>query len=148
MYSNYYKLKIFEMANSLKNIKDNLDNMSAVVLEHLAKLAILDSPQNKNHWRQEVYNFLHRTQKIKGTNKYPNSKIIFDSTWGRNGDSFEDVFIRLALTEYKDIPVKSYDIKNITENAKQYFKWLSEKLGENPVISSNEIYTKLNELGF
>ena len=39
-----------------------------------------------NHWKQEIYSFIHNVDKLKGNKRFPTSKQIYDWTYGKKED--------------------------------------------------------------
>lgn len=63
--------QIPEFAKNLSEIKSDLSGGRVTIcIEHLIKLAIFQTSQNKNHWRTEVYASFHSIPKVKGSNKF------------------------------------------------------------------------------
>lgn len=142
-------VKIPEFAETLSEIKTDLrGRYMTTCIEHLVKLAILDSPRNRNHWRGEVYAAVHDIRKLKKTHKYPKASLIFDTVWNAYGDDL-DKFIDTAIKEEPEEKLKENikDADDIIKPIYSYIMWLSLELSKNGKISRQDCINKLIEIG-
>lgn len=140
--------KVSEFAKTTKDIKQLLGGGSMTTcIEHLVKLAILDSPQNVNHWRQEVYASMHELPKLKSTGKYPTSDWIYQQIWDYYGDDLAKYF-DIAIKEELGVNLKAnVTADKIVEPLSEYISWLSTNLSNQGKIDRESSYTKLKSLG-
>lgn len=141
-------IPILGFAYSRSKIAEKLDEPMMEVCLHLIKLWRYPCSNNVNHWKQEVYNLFHRTYTLKSNNKYPKSKFIFDSTYGKNKDKLQD-WVELIDEEYG--PASNLireDFVSLDKAIYKYFDWISSYLSEHGTVLPSTLYRKLQELGF
>ena len=141
-------IRIQEFAENLKNLKVYLTGryMTACI-EHLIKLAIFDSSNNINHWRQEVYANFHNISKQKSNNKYPKAEFMLKTIWNYYGDDLEK-YVKFVIEEEKDEKIKTdVTIKDVTDKIYEYILWLVVNLSLYGEVKSTDVYDKLKELG-
>ena len=83
-------MKISEFPVKQKVIYNKLINLDNLI-KHLIKLIIFDSPNNNNHWKQEVYALFNNIPKQNKNNKFPSSQYIYNTIWNYYGDRL-DIF--------------------------------------------------------
>lgn len=136
-------MKILFMAAENKMIRDRLESNTPQIIEHIIKLCLYPKNESTNHWNREIWAAIHFVQKQKRTNKFPSSKFIYEATWGTDGDML-DQFLQLVLSEYGD-PKSALQV-NIEHTCIEYFKWLSNNLSENGLVTNQQVTDKLDEL--
>lgn len=140
--------KTSEFAVSLSELKSDLrGRYMTTCIEHLVKLAVLNSPRNINHWRSEVYAAVHSINKLKKDNKYPKASVIFDTVWNAYGDDL-DKFIDTAIKEEPNEKMKSNikDADDIIKPVYNYVMWLSLELSKHGKINRQDCFNKLEEI--
>lgn len=139
-------IKISEFAESLKEIMRG--RYMNTCIEHLIKLAIFDSPRNKNRWRSEVYASYPRISKLRSNNEFPDYKTIYDTVWNHYCDILNGV-IDDVLKDEPDEKLK--DNINVDEDIikpiKQYVSWLADHFSKQGKIDKQACFDKLEELG-
>jgi hypothetical protein len=98
-----------------------------------------------NHWKQEVWNFLHDVPKIKSTKKYPSYKLIRYAV-----GAYEDMipeFVSLIEDNYSELEVQRSDISELEKIVTMYFDWISAELTEKGLVNRLSVYNKLEEIG-
>lgn len=132
-----YRIK--EHAMPLDSIGISLRASSDNLIEHLLKVFYYrDSIESYNHWKSEIYAFVHKVPLAKKTNKAPKKSFIKKNLWGYQEDIFPIIHKKL---------VKSFCIRygfiSLDERAglfcKEYIDWLSEGLSEDVIVSLEEI---------
>lgn len=141
-------MKISEFAETMKDIRNRLvDGTATTMIEHLVKLIILDSPENINHWRQEIFSGLHEIPKQKKNNKYPTSQFIFDVIWNYYSDDL-DKYVDFVIKEEPNEKLKdNIESEDILEPIYSYVLWLAVRLSKYGKVESVDVHNKLKELG-
>lgn len=132
------------MGIAKKALEGQLISISGELIEHLVKLYMFPDTEYTEHWRAEVYNFLHKSPKLKGTNKPPKAEFIYSCISGYI-DEIDEIMQVIATdcTECYQTRFDSYEAEQLIND---YLLWLSMRLSESAVLSSSEIFTKLEEL--
>lgn len=125
------KVYVKAMADSRKECWARLDNIGDPLIEHLIKLFYYSDNGNTEHWKDEVYSFLHSVFKLKNNKKFPSSKFIFDSLT----DSYFPVFDKMessVLYRYDKTLRRnvSYCDSSCKEFVSKYLRWISHELSE------------------
>ena len=63
------RIFVTEFAESKKEIERELKPKTENIIEHLFKLYLVPEHTAVNHWKQEIYSFLHTIDKLKGNIK-------------------------------------------------------------------------------
>lgn len=138
------KLYVRAMSTSKKDFKRRLHDISGELTEHLIKLYLYPNSQYANHWRKEVWAFLHYVPKLKHNNKIPTSDFIF------NGISIYldqvESFLYMLMEEYSELSPERLDPDEATSLIEQYFENISIRLSKDSTISSSECIDILIEL--
>ena len=132
------------MSEDQKSIQSELKSHSEQLDEHIIRLMLYPTSEYVPHWKQEIWNFLHRVDKLKGKNKFPKAQFILDSISTHN-DMIEELRGLVEDLESELTPVK-IDTQNIIAVLEAYQKWISEKLSVQGVVRQSEVYAKLDEL--
>lgn len=114
--------KLFEMAFFRKDAKNQITSLSPLIFDHLLKLFVLESPENKNHWINEIDTWLRQIDKIylKPYTKKPSKQdlynwILFDSAPSYCIDYIDNTIRQWKRKDYKEIQVRDFD-KQFTLN--------------------------------
>lgn len=135
-------IKSFAVSN--KEIFKNLSSNSENLIDHLIKVFLWPDVQEQNHWKQEIWKFVHSVPKSKSTNKFPSANKIFEAIW----EPFSDVIaehILLWIGEIEETPIK-FSYSNVYKAINEYCKWLSIELSTIGEVKSSEVYSKIEEL--
>lgn len=120
-----------------------LSGVSGKLTEYLIKLYLFPYI-DKNHWRKEVWNLLHIVPKLKSSKKFPSNQMIRDII-----GAYDDMITELSnllIEEYPDQPHLTYS-DELDTIVNTYLDWISDVLSTKGVVSSSEVYNKLDELG-
>lgn len=128
------KFKIEEMADSVQDIKKDIKQSREDLLTHLICYYVLsDITTNQHHWEKDIYNAFPELSKIKGKNKYPNKRQLWDWGFETTIEKIEDhLDVWITKTEIKEnrkLP-KNINYKNLQEFMKDYIMWLYEELSK------------------
>lgn len=148
-------MKIYISAQALQKLEmeTRLAAFMGDTIEHMLKLYLIPSHSARNHWKQEVYAFVHSVEKLKNTKKFPTANQIFEWTYKKVEDTLSDnnkmnrMIIDIcnsynadALNDAFDV-VRDFDIK-----CKNYFLWTAEELSKTGFLFRSDVYEKLDEL--
>ena len=126
-----------------------LSGISGNLTEHLIKLYLFTNdtknPWRKSDWRKEVWNLLHIVPKLKSSKKFPSSRIIRDIIGAY--DDMTTELSNLIIEEYPDLEPCRTDSDELAAIVNNYLDWISDVLSNKGVVSSSEVYAKLDELG-
>lgn len=147
------KLRIFEMAEERSQIHRRLADKTPNIIEHLLYILLAPDSDCRDHWKKEIYSFLHDIELLKGSNRPPKASFIYDSTYGVRQDRVQS---EKYMTKFvKDVCSKE-NIKTkktlgqimteLDDVCMKYFTWLSETLNKNEYASYEDVYNKIDEL--
>lgn len=132
------------MSEDQKSIQSELKSHSEQLDEHIIRLMLYPDSEYVPHWKQEIWNFLHKVDKLKGKNKFPKASFIQKSISTHN-DMIEEFRGLVEDIESELTPVE-IDTQTIIAVLEAYQKWISEKLSAQGVVKRSEVYAKLDEL--
>jgi hypothetical protein len=139
---------IFGFANRKSDVAAMIEENTREVIEHLIKLWLFPDAEDCNHWKQEVYNFLYRVPRLKGSNKFPSKKFILKNTIDVNRRSITSL-LRIVLTDYGDSYAQVRQrYATMQTHIEYYFEWLAEELSKHGEVARNDVYSELSKLGF
>lgn len=143
--------KIQEMAESRKEVQKILrGNDVEEMIEHLIRVIIFDSPRNVNHWKTEVYSKFHGLPLMKHNKRPPDRKFIFDTIWNYFGDRLKysiDCVIRKEPKEKLKNKSDNVLANEVYTKVLNYIEWLAKKLSEKAIVTNQEVYNELEDLG-
>ena len=138
------KRYVYAMATDKKSVVSQISSVSEPVIEHLIKLYLFKDSEYQNHWRKEIWSFLHSVPKLKNTKKNPQVDLI-----RRALATYEDSVLelrRVVEDEYSSLFVSRSDNTELERLICAYLDWASEILSELGSITLSEVYSKLEEL--
>ena len=146
--------RLYEMAKSWSDIKDDLTKELVVREKHLIKLYYYKGQNYYNDnfrgWIDSIKKGFEHIAKDSKTNKFPKSDKIYDVIWLSVKDSFDEFhkkYIEDLNEEYKDFQIiteiKYDEVRDFVEN---YNKWVSEVLAKSGSINTTETARKIKEL--
>ena len=142
--------KIPESAETSSEVKANLcGRYMNICIEHLVKLAIFDSPQNVNCWREEIYASHLQIFKLKKDKKFPNYKHIFNTICENHYTNILDDIIDTVIKTEPELKFKLSFMVN--EDAitpiESYIMWLAKQLSTKRKINKQDCFNKFEEVG-
>jgi len=140
------KRYIYAMSTNKQDLGFQLFSVALPLSEHLTKLYLFSDVDCRLHWKKEIWNFAHQLPKLKNSKKLPKSSFVFDKLSAYTDVS--DSLIKSMCEEYKDYIPSSVDANELETMLNQYFQWLAKELSTNGKVSSNQVYSKLEEIGF
>ena len=132
------------MSDKRSEIRNQLKYAGKQVALHLIKLAIYPDAQERNHWKQEIYAFLHDVPRLKKSNKWPEFDIIFDAL-----SVYDDIVDNLVLEVYDDeesLTPSELSAEKLEEMLLTYHAWAAHKLSKNGILRRQDVYNKIDEL--
>lgn len=139
------KRYIYAMALDKQSLIQELSGVSGKLIEHLIKLYLFSNSDTKNHWRKEVWNLLHQVPKLKSSKKFPSNRMIRDIIGAY--DDMTTELSTLVIEEYPDLKPYRTDSDELYTIVNNYLDWISDVLSNKGIVSSSEVYAKLDELG-
>lgn len=140
--------KVFGMSKNKRDVAADLESTTREIVRHLAKLYLYPTSEYINHWKQEIYGFLHTVCKLKNTKKFPSQRFILDNTINENLDLikiwYEDVYEDYTLVN--NMCPERFDTDEFYSLVLCYYDWMSDLLSTRGSITQFKIYTKLDEL--
>lgn len=139
---------ILGFATRRSDIAAAIEENTRELITHLIKLWIFSDVEDCDHWKQEVYNFLHRVPRLKGSKKFPSKKFILNNTIEINRSNIS-ALLRIVITDYGDCYTQQQKLYPTMElRIDFYFEWLADELSRYGQVARNDVYAKLSELGF
>ena len=146
------KRYIKAQARSRTEVIDNLENQTLNLMQHLAYLYIFGKVQDYNHWRREIWTYIHIMPKIrigKKTRYLTNSEFL-DATYNQYNSQRVFEYVLSAApelkTEYEPNQEKLSNISEFETICSDYFNWLAEIICQSGQVLPLEVYRKLDEL--
>lgn len=138
-----------ELADSKQQIRNDIVHEENNIIEHLLKCFLYkNSTGDYNHWKKEIYSFLNRIPKLRGSNKFPSHNILKKFTIDRFGDVLKDWIphdIRAMVVDgYPKI--EDYNIEELYNAIIDYYEWLIKELSSNGKVENIQVYNKIDEL--
>lgn len=141
-------IPVLGFAYSRSKIAEDLEANVQLIITHLIKLWRYPDAADANHWSQEIYNFLHRVGRLKGSNKYPTADFIMKNTYEVNKSDISKWLSHVSRVYDEDYTSIRTDTKLMNERIKSYFEWLAKMLSADGQVFSKDVYSKLRELDF
>ena len=137
-------LYIRGMSDYLDHIRDKISDRSVQIDQHIIRLLLYPNSSYCDHWMHEIWAFLHDVDKVKGKNKFPKSKMIYDALATHN-DILDNYVTIVKDIEHKLTP-EDVSLDTIASVIVQYQFWLSKKLSTAGVVTIAEVKSKLKEI--
>lgn len=143
-----------EMAQPWNVIIMQLDNLRPIRHAHLIKLYYYKGQthydENFEGWVASSRKGFDDVPKVKGTNKYPYFKKLYNHVWESIEDSFDDFHKRTvsdlnkAYTDF--VPIKEIDFVGVKSFISNFNKWACECISKEGGISFEDTKDKIKEL--
>lgn len=127
-------------AEVYRKISDQTGN----IVEHIIKLVEYPDAQERNHWKQEIFSFLHRVSKLRNTKKLPSTKLIMKALTIYN-DMVPELKNGVHRT-YKNYTPRNLDDDKILSILLSYENWHANELSLHGLVIDEDVYDKLDEL--
>lgn len=132
------------MSNTLANVRDNVKYASYEIDHHIIKLLLFPDTEYTNHWKQEIFAFLHDIDKLKSTNKWPKETDILDWLACHN-----DVLSNYRITvedEYEDLVPCNISNSDILSAIEDYQAFLASNLASSGLVRRKDVYDLLSAI--
>ena len=138
-----YKL-ILGISEYQNKIYDKLTTASEHIDEHIIKLLYYSDSSYVEHWKAEIFAFLHKIDKLKGRNKWPKSKFIKEALSTHNDMLHE--YGLLVKEEESELAPRYISDDTILLAVNDYQNWLAEQLSIKGIVLHSEVCAKLDEI--
>ena len=141
-----YMLKLYEMANSWKNVRNQIEEHLYVMFEHLVKVYYYhDYEEYLQGWISSIRKGFEHMKKLSNTNKYPTEEQMFQFIWNEwldgDIDIIHDEIVKDLNKYYDEVPkIEEIDYLGFKEFAISYCKYLSKIISEKGGISMSDVY--------
>lgn len=136
---------IVAMAESQSRIYDKLVDASDQINLHLAKLVLFSDSEYVPHWKKEIFAFLHRVDRLKGSKKWPKEKMIMRAL--STHDDTAEQYMMLAMDDESELAVSGIiTVSDIERAFFSYHAWLAKELSINGMITRSSAYEELNNI--
>lgn len=135
---------ILGMSEYLKEIRRDLTPRGKQVLRHIIKLVLYPDVQEYEHWKKEIFNFISDVDKVKGKNKWPDAKFIYESISTQN-DMIDVIIKQIKLMESEYTP-RDVDDATVLKAVESYQNWLAASLSKQGAIDPNDAFALLDTI--
>lgn len=135
---------ISAMSKSQSRIYDAIASASEQINIHIAKILLFPNSEHVDHWMHEIWSFLPRISRLKGTNKLPKPSMIRRALTEENDALNSYLIIAQDLEdtlEPVDVPLSKY-----THVVEEYQNWLCQILSTSEQVRQVDVKAKLREL--
>lgn len=132
------------MSEAQRDVYDKIVSVNGEIVEHIAKLILFPSAQERHHWQREIFSFLNYVPKLKGRNKLPKKAFILDALQTKN-DIIDNLIFLAADSEYSLTPREIGD-NIILSGVEAYQEWLSTELATSGRVGHEAVFAKLDEI--
>jgi hypothetical protein len=129
---------LFEMAYNRRKAQDMVTDLSPEIFDHLLKMFVFSSPENKQGWIGELNAWLSKINKIylKPYSKKLDANtlynwLIFDSAPHYSEQYVNSVIRKLQATTFKNIPVYDYDSTQVLNEILKILNNVSKDISNN-----------------
>ena len=144
-----YNNTLREFAYDKKDFKKKLLSIYEPLVNHLEKIYYFrDYNESVNHWKKEVYTFLHSSSLLKN-NKLPPKKLFVQHLWDDSKEVFEEHHKNNVKDLNYDYGKKFCEVEvdfNFILFYRDYVDWISDYLSKKSVVSRDEVFEKIDEL--
>lgn len=135
---------ILAMSESLSEIRRTLVSSSKQVDEHLVSIFLFSNNDCVNHWKGEVFAFLHDVDRASNTKKFPKKEFIRKAL--ATHEDVLDNYIAIACSEYPNLVRTCDSNEPIIECIVNYHEWLATELANKGYVTKEEINMKIDTL--
>lgn len=141
------------MAEQKKEIERSLSPKTDMIIEHMLYLCLAPNCTTVSHWMDEIYSFISKIDKLKGKNRFPSARMIYEWTYGKKQDLVKDTrWLSVMIEDAKDKEniADDFDVQDVMNYldamCRFYFQWLSEELASVGAVSRKSVREKLKAL--
>lgn len=147
------KIYINAMAEQKKEIERSLSPKTDMIIEHMLYLCLAPTCTTVSHWMDEIYSFISKIDKLKGKNRFPSARMIYEWTYGKKQDLVKDTrWLSVMIDDARDKEniTDDFDVQDVMNDLDTmcmfYFQWLSEELASVGAVSRKSVREKLKAL--
>lgn len=147
------KIYINAMAEQKKEIERSLSPKTDMIIEYMLYLCLTPNCTTVSHWMDEIYSFISKIDKLKGKNRFPSARMIYEWTYSKKQDLVKDTRWLSAMIEDakdKENITDDFDVQDVMNDldamCRFYFQWLSEELASVGAVSRKSVREKLKAL--
>ena len=140
------EMKLYEMANSWKNIRNQLESHLYVMFEHLVKVYYYhDYEEYLQGWIASIRKGFEHVKKLSNTNQYPTEEQLFQFIWNEWLDGDVDIIHKEIVDDlnvyYNEVPlIEKIDYDGFHKFAIEYCRYLSSIVSEKGGISMKDVF--------
>ncbi len=138
------RIYIRAMSEDRRNIQSELKSHSEQLDEHIIRLMLYPNSDYVSHWKQEIWNLLHKVDKLKGKHQFPKASFIYDAISTHN-DMIKE-FRELVEDIESELTPVDVSTERIIQVLETYQRWVAEMLSVRGIVRRSEVYAKLDEL--
>lgn len=147
------KIYINAMAEQKKEIERSLSPKTDMIIEHMLYLCLAPNCTTVSHWMDDIYSFISKIDKLKGKNRFPSARMIYEWTYSKKQDLVKDTrWLSVMIEDAKDKEniTDDFDVQDVMNDLDAmcmfYFQWLSEELASVGAVSRKSVHQKLKAL--
>lgn len=140
--------RLLEMADTKEKITDTFEKKTLQISAHLIKIFFWTNSGYYEHWKEDVFSFLHDLAKYKNTNKLPTFdqlKKWYLTTQLEKFDYATDSYISKACYD-EGLDKPKYNDSNLKNYLKEYFIWLCNSLSKTGRVTLDEVSNEIDSL--
>lgn len=137
---------ISAMSKAQSKVYDQISAASEQIDIHIAKIMLYPDSPYVDHWMHEIWSFLPRISRLKGTNKLPKPSLIRKALREEN-DSL-NTFIIIAEEDEEDLDSRIVTLQEYEYVVTSYQDWICQILSTSERVRQVDVKAKLHELIF
>ena len=138
------KLYVRGFSQYKNKIYDKLSNASEQIDEHIIRLLLYSNDSHVNHWMNEIWSFLYKVDKLKGKNKWPSEKFIYDAISCHN-DIIDALVVGVKDKEANLFP-NNISYSRILSALEEYQRWLAVNLSKYGQVAQADVKYELTNI--
>lgn len=140
------KIYIRAMSEQKSRLHDQLSPLAGKLIEHLMKCFMFPDCESANHWKGEIYGFVHTVPKLTNTKKWPDKKFLLDCLWSTYQDAIDPWYYNL-ISDYSNYALnENSELDTVYRLCYAYIEWLCNKLSLDGRVSNSQCYDRINSL--
>ena len=137
---------IWGMSDKRKDLGAWIEDHTKQVMIAITQLYLFPNG-NRTHWRKEVWEKFYEMHRLKGSNKLPSAKFIFENSFKVHSRMIQNHVKFVISKEDQYDPIEDIDLNQLFQIEKDYFIWLSSKLSKEDFVSKTDVLDELDKLG-
>ena len=140
------KIYIRAMSENKSRLHDQLVPLAGKMIEHLMKCFMFPNTDPYEHWKGEIYSFIHDVPKLSNSKKWPDSDFLVKCLWDTYEDAIEDWYPQL-IDEYSSYHLNTHSESVTVYNCcSEYVEWLCVELSRYGRVSSRSCFEKIDNI--